>query len=279
MDPERDVKIAPTAHYTAYVWHRLRLPHAELFATERGRRLFWTFRSSIEWVVAAHPRLPSMVQYLELRHRAIEHALDEHQPDRIVELGAGLSRRGITWAADRGVRYIEVDLPHMVAAKREIIAERASASLRERAAERLEHVAVDVLSDQFETWLGETLAGAARPAVIAEGLIGYFDPDERLHVAGAIANALRTSDSGIFLADLRSSEGGRTIAAAAKILRGAIWIVTRGRGARTDFESSDAVRSFFRAAGFRTAEPISIERATPHLKKLTTPARVWRATT
>jgi len=274
---ERDTKIAPTAHYTAYVWHRLRMPHAELFATPRGRRLFWTFRSSIEWVVAAHPRLPSMVQYLELRHRAIEHALDEYRPDRIVELGAGLSRRGITWAADRGVPYIEVDLPHMVEAKREIIAERAPPELRDRARDRLEHVAVDVLSDEFEPWLSKALAGATRPAVIAEGLIGYFAPDERSVVARAIANVLRRSENGMFVADLRSSEGGRTIGAAAKILRGAIWIVTRGRGASQDFADSSAVEAFFREAGFRDAAPIPIERATPHLVKLRTPARVWRA--
>src|SRR5688572_7525842 len=115
---ERDEKIGPTAHYTAYVWHRLGMPHAEHFATRKGAALFWGFRLGGEWIAAAIPGMPSMSQYLAQRHLAIEHALSEHAPDLIVELGAGLSRRGVTWAVDRGVRYVEVDLPHMVDAKR-----------------------------------------------------------------------------------------------------------------------------------------------------------------
>jgi O-methyltransferase involved in polyketide biosynthesis len=271
-------RIAPTAHYTAYVWHRLGLPYADLFATARGRRLYWSFRAAGEWLTDRYPGLPSMTQYLEMRHRAIEHALAEIQPDRVVELGAGLSRRGITWAADHGVQYVEVDLPHMVRAKREVIAERAPASLKERIAERLRHVSIDVLSDELERFLIDELGQAERPAVIAEGLLGYFGYEERLGVARSIAGALHGAGGGTFLCDLRSREGGRTVAVAARVLRGAIWLATRGRGAREDFASPEAIRLFFRDAGFSAAEPIPTERATPHLSGLRTPARVWRAT-
>lgn len=37
-------KIAPTAHYTAYAWRVLGLPHAEHFATPLGKRLFRAYR-------------------------------------------------------------------------------------------------------------------------------------------------------------------------------------------------------------------------------------------
>ncbi len=270
-------RIAPTAHYTAYVWHRLGLPYAHLFATARGARLFWSFRAAAEWIAAVHPTLPSMPQYLELRHRAIEHALTEAGPDRIVELGAGLSRRGVTWAVDHQVDYIEVDLPHMIAAKREAIARRAPTDLREKIRARLRHEAVNVLSPELSAWLARELGGAKRPVVVAEGLLGYFGLDERLGIAESVATALGAVGGGTFICDLRAREGGRAVAAGAKLLRGAIWLVTRGRGAREDFASHQAIREFFRQAGFDGAEPVSTERATPELRHLISPARVWCA--
>lgn len=272
-----DAQIAPTAHYTAYVWHRLGFPHAELFATPTGRRLFWTFRLAGEWVAAVTPGIPSMAQYLELRHRAIEHALDEISPDRIVEIGAGLSRRGLTWAADRGIRYTEVDLPHMIEAKRAAL-ERASPEVRQRAHGKLSQAAVDVLAPEFEPWLAAELGGAERPVVVAEGLLGYFALPERARIVRAVASALTRAGGGALICDLRSGEGGASIAALAKVLRGAIWIATRGRGAREDFAGPDAVREFLLGAGFSSAEPISVERATPELAHLRSPARVWCST-
>jgi O-methyltransferase involved in polyketide biosynthesis len=251
------------------------MPYSELFVTERGRRLFWAFRLSAEWIAVAAPGVPTMVDYLELRHRAIEHALDEIAPDRIVELGAGLSRRGVTWAADRGVSYLEVDLPHMVKAKRAAL-ERAPAELRERVKERLEHAAHDVLAPDFSAWLAEQIAGAARPVVVAEGLLGYFELGERRRIVQAIARALAPA-RGTLLCDLRAGEGGARIAAAARILRGAIWIATRGRGAREDFRDPEAVRTFLIEAGFEQADTVDVDRAVPELAHLRSPARVWRA--
>lgn len=268
-------QIAPTAHYTAYVWHRLGFPHAEHFATPTGRRLFWSFRFAGEWLAVAHPTVPSMLQYLELRHRSIEVGLEDAKPDRVVELGAGLSRRGLTWAADRGVDYLEIDLPHMVSAKRELIEARVPAPVRERARGRLRHEAVDVLGPGFESWLSRALEGAERPVVIAEGVLGYFELADRERVARSVARAL--DGRGSFICDLRAREGGSAVAAAAKLLRAGIWLVTRGRGARDDFPSRQAVESYFERAGFARAEPIPVERAAPHLERLRSPARVWRA--
>jgi O-methyltransferase involved in polyketide biosynthesis len=268
-------RIAPTAHYTAYAWHRLGFPHAEHFATATGRRLFWSFRLAGEWLAAAHPTVPSMIQYLELRHRSIELALEEARPDRIVELGAGLSRRGLTWAADRDVDYVEVDLPHMVEAKRAIISERVPADVRARARGRLRHEAVDVLGSGFDEWLARTLEGAVSPVVIAEGVLGYFDLEERRRVARAIAGGL--AGRGAFVCDLRAREGGRSVAVGAKMVKVGIWLVTRGRGAREDFESSEAIVRFFEQAGFSQCGPIPVEAAAPWLRRLRSPVKVWRA--
>lgn len=270
-----DEKIAPTAHYTAYVWHHLGMPHGSLFATPLGRALFWTFRAGGEGAIGLVPGVPSMVQYLELRHRWIESALEEERPDVVVEIGAGLSRRGVTWAADRGVRYFEVDLPAMIQKKKELILERAKPELRARLSGRLTHVSCDALAPELGSELARMVKGAARPVVIAEGLIGYFAPEDRRTLARSIAAGL--GDRGVFLCEVRSETPDRVmVQAAVTVLRGAIKLVTRGRGTREDFASLDEVRSFLLEAGFSSAEALPIDRV-PHLAHLFSPARVWRA--
>lgn len=278
MTPQGDERIAPTAHYTAYVWARLGLPHADAFATGRGRALFWAFRVAAEWPAMLVPGVPTLSHYLELRHRCIDHALSELGPDRVVELGAGLSRRGLTLAADRGVSVIEVDLPAMVAAKRRMLEERASVAAWGRARPLLRQEARDVLAPEFGPWLAEALAGAKRPTVIAEGLLGYFPLEARGDLARAIRGALAAAGGGTFLCDLRAREGGPKVRAAAAVLRAAIRVATRGRGAREDFESTAAVERFFREAGFDHAAPVDRSRAVPHLDGIATPAQVWQAT-
>lgn len=274
MSDQRDARIGPTAHYTAYVWHRLGMPYAELFATPTGRTMFWGFRAMGEWVAAASRRIPSMTQYLEMRHRLIESTLHDLAPDHVVEIGAGLSRRGITWAADHRVRYTEVDLPHMIAAKRRAL-DRA-AHVRDRAEDRLTHEARDVLADDFGAFLCDSLARADRPVIIAEGLLGYFGLPERTRIARSVCAGLSAAGGGSFLCDLRAREGGAAVAAAAEVLKAGISLVTRGRGVREDFDSHDDVRAFFADSGFSEAEPVSVE-SLPHLADVKSPARVWHA--
>lgn len=271
----RDEKIGPTAHYTAYTWKRLGLPYADLFATDTGALLFWGFRLAGEWAAVVLPGVPSMAEYLGLRHRLIDAEIERIAPDRIVELGAGLSRRGVTWAADHATSYVEVDLPHMIGEKREAL-RHAPPELQARLLTRLRHEPRDVLSPELGAWLAGILQGAARPLVVAEGLLGYFAEDERLRVARSVRDALAAAGGGTFLCDLRAREGGARVAAAASVLRAGIRLATRGRGAGKDFASHAAIRAFFGAAGFDAAEPVDPS-AVPELAHVVSPARIWRA--
>jgi hypothetical protein len=113
-------RIGPTAHVTAYAWHKLGMPYGELFSTHQGAGIYWAYRGTFEWLTRLLP-LPTLLDFLEFRHRLLDAQLERLDPDRIVELGAGLSRRGITWVLDRHVRYTEIDLPHMSTAKRAML--------------------------------------------------------------------------------------------------------------------------------------------------------------
>lgn len=273
---ERDAAIAPTAHYTAHVWKRLGLPYASLFATKEGARMFWGLRLLGEWVTLLTPRVPTMVEYLAQRHLLIEAALDDLGPDRIVELGAGLSRRGVTWAVDRRVPYLEVDLPHMVRAKQSALDLHLPPRLRADVRARLELASCDVLSGEFPGWLAGRMGVARRPVVVAEGLVGYFAPAERDRLAAGIAEALRQAGGGAFVCDLRSNEGGPGMARARQGLELGIRLVTRGRGSQADFADADEVRRFFARAGFSAAVSVDPTRV-ESVARIPSPARIWVA--
>jgi O-methyltransferase involved in polyketide biosynthesis len=247
-----------------------------MFATARGALFFWGFRIAGEWISLVSQRVLSTVQYLAMRHLTIDRELERLAPDRVVEIGAGLSRRGITWAADRGARYIEVDLPGIVDAKRARL-ERAPRELRDRLDERLALVSFDILDPAFGAWLAAQLAGAARPVVIGEGLLYYFNSDERAHIAAAVRQALSAAGGGSFVCDLRTREDGRNMSAALAVLRAAIRLGTRGRGTRADFARLEDVRRFFADAGFVAAQPLDRAALPPELADLPSPVRVWSA--
>lgn len=269
--PTADEKIGPTAHYTAYVWHRLGFPNAQVFVTPLGRTLFWSFRFAGEGLMTFLPSVPSMTQYLEYRHRAFESVVEDEGPDVVVELGAGLSRRGVTWAS-RGVRYIEIDLPHMVAQKQRIIQDRGGRALREAIAGKLEHVSIDILAEDFPDALARLIADAKRPLVMTEGVLGYFEKERRARLVRSVSEAL--DGRGAFVGELRARQSPSLANAAVHALRGGIRLVTAGRGAGEDPATHEEARAFFVDSGFSSVEPIEPARFA-HLAHIPFPARVW----
>lgn len=269
-------RIGPTAHYTAYVWRRAGLPHAEHFATRQGAVLYWGFFALGEWTTRLSPRVPSMRQYLEYRHRLIDAVVAREQPGCVVELGAGLTRRAVTWAADRGVPGLELDLPAMAEIKRRRLAE-APAALRERLRSRHEVHDVDVLAPDFAARLGALLRERPRPVIVAEGLLSYFDLEPRLRVLAGVATALRATGGGSFVCDLHTAAAQARVGVAAHVLRAAIRGLTRRRRALDPFVDLAALHHALAVAGFdRSHEerPEDHVHAEPALARLRSPAHV-----
>jgi O-methyltransferase involved in polyketide biosynthesis len=268
-------RIGPTAHYTAYVWRRLGLPYAEVFATRKGAALYWGFFAAGEWMTRLSTRVPSMREYLEYRHRLIDLVVEEIAPDRLVELGAGLSPRGLAWAVRTGVEAIDVDLPHVARLKRDALARVPVA-----AKERLRVVDDDVLSDGFGERLSAMLEGARRPVVVAEGLLSYLDLPDRLRLFETVADALRSAGGGVFVSDLHTVEDQARVGRPTGILRFAIRVLTRRKRALDPFASRDAMAAAFSDAGFDRVDvvdaPTFADRE-PRLAKLHSPALIVRA--
>jgi O-methyltransferase involved in polyketide biosynthesis len=270
MSDSRDQKIGPTAHYTAYAWHRLGLPYAEHFATPRGRALYWLFRGAGEWLALGSRETPLLVDVLAYRHRTIDAQIRDTRPSVVIEIGAGLSQRGVWAVCDVGVaRYVEIDLPHMIAAKRAKL-EALPAAVRARIEGKLVLEARDILADGLGPWLADRLRGAERAIVNAEGVMGYFDVAERERIVRAVATGLRAADHGTFLCDLRSRVLSASAGSGVPLVRGAVRLVTRGRGLREDFASAAEIEAFFARCGL-SASMVPASSAKPM------PTRIWRA--
>jgi O-methyltransferase involved in polyketide biosynthesis len=269
-------RIGPTAHYTAYVWRRAGLPHAEHFATGQGAVLYWGLFALGEWATRVMPSMPSMRQYLEYRHRLIDAVVARQDPGCVVELGAGLTRRAVTWAADRGVPGLELDLPAMAAVKRRRLA-MAPAALRQRLEARHAVHDADVLAPGFSAQLAALLEGHARPVVVAEGLLGYFDLEPRLGVLSGVAAALRRVGGGCLVCDVHTATAQAQVGLFAHALRTAIRGLTRRRHALAPFPTVAALHQAFAAAGFdhsHDERPEDHVAAEPALRHLRSPAHV-----
>lgn len=271
--------IGPTAHYTAYVWRRLGLPYAEHLATPTGAALYWGFFALGEWTTRVVPGVPTMRNYLAYRHLLIDALVEELAPDRLVELGAGLTPRTVQWALDRGIDTIDVDLPEMIDVKRRALAG-MPAPLRQRLGERHRLLGLDVLDAAFDGRLAAALAGAERPVVVAEGLVSYFDLEARRAMFGAVARALRAVGGGAFIVDLHTAVAQARVGGATRALRTAIRALTRRSHALDPFADAAAYERALVDAGFdgcRELDAADWVRQRPALAGLHSPAHVVHA--
>ncbi|MEM6291108.1 MAG: class I SAM-dependent methyltransferase [Myxococcota bacterium] len=270
-------RIGPTAHYTAYVWKRAGFAYADLFATRRGAALYWGFFAAGEWASRLSARTPSMRVYLEYRHRLIEAVVAAHQPDLVVELGAGLTRRAVTFCARDGIRGVEFDLPDMAAAKRRALAG-APRALIDALQGRHRILDANVVEPEFATTLVEAVGDAKRPVIIAEGLLSYLSAPERVQLYASVASALSTD--GRFVCDLHTRAGQASVGASATVLRTAIQALTRRKKALDPYASEAEVRAVMGQAGLcdvSFVDPADHVGAQPRLKRLHSPTHVVTA--
>jgi O-methyltransferase involved in polyketide biosynthesis len=197
-----DERVSPTAHYTGYVWARAGLSDPA-FATNEGRFLY---TSLLPWNVASRlGRGPTLEGYLLARHRLIDHlltdAIETGEISQVIEIAAGLSPRGWSFAQTYGDRitYVETDLPGMVARKRKILDELGSITEHHRVVE------LDALAESGERSLAGLAAGLdpdRGTAIVTEGLVNYFDRDTVIGMWQRFAAALGRFPTGRYLSDL-----------------------------------------------------------------------------
>ncbi len=193
-------RIGIPAYFTSHAWVEAGFDYAELFETARGRLMFGALKPLFHLFGFLGPAVRLHNQYLFVRHYAQEARLRQIRPTCILEIGAGLSPRGIAFAsADPDLLYIEVDLPNMVAAKKKALG-------GFRAPPNYFLGSADLLALDFAESLPERPRPGDRLAVVTEGVTDYFNMFEKRAAFGNILSLLRAQGAGHYLTDLYARE-------------------------------------------------------------------------
>lgn len=173
--------ISDTARWVAYFRAReteqagalFRDPYAKRLAGDRGFEIARTLPDGNrhEWAWVARTYLFDQFLSREIRNGA----------DVVLNLGAGLDARPYRMDLPQGLRWIEVDLPEIIAYKQEILAEDKPKCI-------LKRVALDLSDRNARHAVFEEVNGCGTRILIAtEGLLIYFTNDEVVSLAEDLA--------------------------------------------------------------------------------------------
>jgi O-methyltransferase involved in polyketide biosynthesis len=193
-------RIGIPAYFTSHAWVEAGFEHAHLFETTQGRLMFKALEPLFRLFGFLGPAVRLHNDYLFVRHFAHEARLRQIRPSCIIEIGAGLSPRGIAFAsADPDLRYIEVDLPNMVAAKRRALGDF-------QLPPNYFLGSTDLLGEDFFESLPEKPRPGDRVAVVTEGVTDYFNMAEKRRAFANVCSLLRACGGGHYLLDIYARE-------------------------------------------------------------------------
>ena len=241
MTTARDfTTISPSAKSLLLMKSQTTIP----FARQAAALVFGT--EGLETALADMRREPISglrLQHFESRYRSLDMLLADSGLSRVLELGAGLSFRGLDLAGrDPRVHYLDTDLPDMIALKAELAARLQPAP----AVGRLETLPLDALDPvAFADAAARLVPGPL--AIINEGLLVYLDPTEKSRLAANIRDALRAYGGAWLTADVyvRGPAGDR-----APLNPRAQAFLDRHKVEENKFPDWDAAERFFIGEGF-----------------------------
>lgn len=247
-----DSRVSPTAHYTSYVFYRHGLS-ADALASRTGRVLYGVMRPiNLAFQLMGHRTLEAM---LAARHRCIDTVLEREIQSgavgQVIEVACGMSPRGLRFMGryrERGLVYVEADLPGMVRTKRAALASTGSLDGAHRLLE------IDALADTGANSIAAIADGldpAVGTAIITEGLLPYFERDVVTGMWSRFADALRKFPTGVYISDMHLSAEIASKATAG--ILSTLVVGLTGRRLRRDFVDLDDCIDALRAAGFDQA--------------------------
>lgn len=271
--PRGDLSV--TALYTAQTWAWARLDCGELFKSWKGRDVFNATNLALGVARVFRRDVPSLRHGLVQRHVLIDRLRADLGATQVLELAAGLSRRGASVSADPGVRYVEVDLPSMIAHKRRMLA-RTPRGRAIAARDNLILHGADVTTCELDA-----LLAPGPVCVIAEGLLVYLDAAAQRALWARAASLCAARPGSAFVFDLvpfvEQPKPGRAGRSLERLFKRA----TKGGTMAFDDRDRAALTADLHAAGFahvETFEPATApaDWAVPHRDRKTQ-TLVWRA--
>lgn len=186
----------------------------------------------------------------EARYKSITQLIRSSGASQVLELASGYSLRGLDLARDGALRYVETDLPDVVATKLDLLDE-----LRRRhaIAPSPSHVvaAADAL-DREQLRAATASLDRGRPLlVLCEGLIGYLTREETSRVAANVRQLIDDFTGGSWIVpDFAFKTELRNLPPERVRLREAITGVTQRQLDASAFEDPAELASFLDRVGF-----------------------------
>ncbi len=239
-----------TAKYTSATWAWGKLPNADLLLTPDADRVFRIVNGALG-ITRPFTGAPELRVSLLERHRILDELVLASGCTEVLELAAGLSRRGITMTEDPSLHYVEIDLPHVVEAKRAILetTERGRDALA-RSNFKIENG--DVTTARLDLFFGDS---SARLFIVAEGLLMYLDSTAQNKLFHDVATRL-AKVGGAFAFDLVPTSEQRKPGVVGKALGRAMKWLTRGGTFVRDDRSRDDIRRELLTHGFESVDLI-----------------------
>jgi O-methyltransferase involved in polyketide biosynthesis len=186
----------------------------------------------------------------EARYKSITEIIRKSGASQVLELACGYSLRGLDLTRDGSTRYVETDLPDVVATKLELLDE-----LRRRHEIERDPLHVVAAADALDI---DQLRGAAavfdraRPlTVLCEGLIGYLTREETSRLAANVRTLIGEFSGGWWIVpDFAFKTEIQSLPPERIRLREAITGVTQRDLDASAFEDAGDLAAFLRGVGF-----------------------------
>jgi O-methyltransferase involved in polyketide biosynthesis len=244
--------LSVTALYTSHTAVWADLPQAQLFTTPEAKRVFDATNTAMAVASVVKRGMSSLRHSVLHRILMIDHLARQAQCAQIVELAAGLSRRGATFTADPRLAYIEIDLPPVIGKKRELLARTGDGRLvAARPGWKLVEGDVETIE------LAPLVAPHEPVLVIAEGLLMYLAGAARRALFAKVAKLADTTGELRFVFDLTPSNEEAQPGMVGRALEAAMKKFTGGRSFERDAQTRDQICDELRAAGFAAVEVIA----------------------
>lgn len=247
MDPgsRGNPRIAPTAHFTAQVWHRAGFAYADLFDTWTGRLGYEAARSMLASLRLWSSPAGHGLDFLRLRHQWMEQRLRALKPALVFEIGAGLSSRGLALAVEQPqITYVELDLPAVVASKRRYLgAVSCPPNYRLQA--------LDLLAEDFGPRAAALADTPCQPCVVvSEGVCDYLDFADKNRAWRHIAALLRAAGGGHYLLEVHPRTALRAFGPSAGAILELLACITGGDFEQRLFANVDDALDTLMRCGF-----------------------------
>ena len=195
------------------------------------------------------------VGHFERRYRSIDQGLEIVGHRNIVEIGAGLSFRGLAMAQSPEIHYLDTDLPELLAVKADLVT-------------RLDHPPLHgtLRLEPLDALTPGALVGAVRRmpagpvAIVNEGLLMYLDAGEKERLATNIRSILQERTGSRWItADCYVRDGERPTALDPEVER----FVADQRVEEQKFASWESAERFFEMQGFAIERRLNPNDARP----------------